>query len=85
MQSRASVACKSVNTCKSALLAIKARSVTDTLKRLSNMKAARKAVMFLEERGDSYLTDLATRLVYVSAQPNIGYFEDESHVNQRPR
>lgn len=60
-QYRASVACKAVNTCKSALLAVKARSVAKCLKKTQGSK---KFVMSLEETGDSFLTDLASRIVH---------------------
>lgn len=60
-QYRASVACKAVNTCKSALLAVKARSVAKCLKKT---KGSKKFVMSLEETGDSFLTDLASRIVH---------------------
>lgn len=60
-QYRASVACKAVNTCKSALLAVKARSVAQCLRKTPGSK---KFVMSLEETGDSFLTDLASRIVH---------------------
>lgn len=63
-QYKASIACKAVAACKAALLSIKSRSIPNTVKRLRKSKNDKKAVMSLEQTGDSFLSDLASRLLY---------------------
>lgn len=52
----------SVAACKSALLSVKARTVADAVKRFRMSPSPRKAVMSLEQTGDSFLTSLANRI-----------------------
>ena len=52
----------SVGACKSALLAVKAHSVTEAVKCLRLSPEPKKAVMSLEQTGDSFLTNLAARI-----------------------
>ena len=63
-QYKASMACKTVAACKAALLFIKSRSIPETVRRLRKSKIDKKAVMSLEQTGDSFLSDLALRLLY---------------------
>lgn len=53
----------SVSVCKSALLAIKSRSVLDTIKRLRRSNETKKAVMSLEQTGDAFLNSLRLRIL----------------------
>lgn len=53
----------SVAACKSVLLSVKAHAVTDAIKRLRMSPEDKKAVMSLEQTGDSFLTNLAARVL----------------------
>ena len=72
-QYKASIACKAVAACKAALLSIKSRSIPDIVRRLRKSKIAKKAVMSLEQTGDSFLTDLASRLMYGQSRTGKNY------------
>lgn len=52
----------SVAACKSSLLAIKSHSVNDAIKKLRISSSPKKAVMSLEQTGDSFLSGLAGRV-----------------------
>nr|BDT63232.1 MAG: wsv026-like protein [Hemigrapsus takanoi nimavirus] len=71
-QYKASMACKAVTACKAALLSIKSRSIPDIVKRLRKSKIDKKAVMSLEQTGDSFLSDLASRLLYGQSSSTYG-------------
>nr|BDT63519.1 MAG: wsv026-like protein [Pasiphaea japonica whispovirus] len=52
----------SVSACKSALLTVKSHAVIQAIQKLRKTPEDKKAVMSLEQTGDSYLTNLSTRI-----------------------
>nr|BDW09825.1 MAG: wsv026-like protein [Marsupenaeus japonicus pemonivirus] len=52
-----------VSVCKAMLLALKARSVGDAVKRLRKNRQLHKVVIAVEQTGDAYLASLLTRMV----------------------